>query len=150
MQSLYPLPEQKPQLAFAISAMSLCFAIPTVFGAPLAGAWADRHDRKRTMMVTDTLNGLLSLAYMSLVLSNRLNLWILLPLITLSAFIGVFHFSAFDTSYAMLVPKQHLPRANGMMQSIWSLSGILSPMIAASISRSTWHCSNRSGSAAYG
>ena len=50
-QTLYPLPEQKPQLSLALAAMSLAFALPTVFGAPLAGAWADRHDRKRTMIV---------------------------------------------------------------------------------------------------
>ncbi len=133
LQSLYPKPEQKPQLALAISAMGLCFAIPTVFGAPLAGAWADRHDRKRTMMAMDFANGLVSLAYMALVITGRLSLGILLALITCSSILGAFHASAFDTSYAMLVPKVQLPRANGMMQSIYSLSGILSPGVAAAI-----------------
>jgi DHA3 family macrolide efflux protein-like MFS transporter len=33
----------------------------------------------------------------------------------------------------MLVPERQLPRANGMMQTMWSLSGILSPAIAAGI-----------------
>ena len=33
----------------------------------------------------------------------------------------------------MLVPEEQLPRANGMMQTIWALSGILSPAIAAMI-----------------
>ena len=109
-QSLYPLPEQKAQLAFALSAIGLAFGLPTVFGAPLAGAWADRHDRKRTMIAADFISALLSLAL-----------------------VGAFHSAAFDTSYAMIVPEEQLPRANGMMQSIWSLSGILSPMIAAAI-----------------
>ena len=56
-QTLYPQPDQKPQLAAPLAAINLAFAIPVVFGAPLAGAWADRHDRKRTMMVTDFCNG---------------------------------------------------------------------------------------------
>ncbi len=133
LQSLYPRPEQKPQLALAISAMSLCFAIPSVFGAPLAGAWADRHDRKRTMMAMDFASGLVSLSYMVLVFTGWLNLGILLALITLASALGAFHSAAFDTSYAMLVPKQQLPRANGMMTSIFSLSGILSPGVAAAI-----------------
>ena len=47
--------------------------------------------------------------------------------------VSTFHGAAFDTSYAMLVPEKQLPRANGMMQTIWSLSGILSPALAASI-----------------
>jgi hypothetical protein len=33
----------------------------------------------------------------------------------------------------MLVPEAQLPRANGMMQTMWSLSGVLSPAIAATI-----------------
>jgi len=132
-QVLYPRPEQKPELAFAISAVSLMFALPTVFIAPLAGAWADRHDRKRTMMVADALSGLLSLILLALIVTNVLNIWILMPLVALFATTGAFHGAAFDTSYAMIVPEKQLPRANGMMQTIWSLSGILSPIIAATI-----------------
>jgi DHA3 family macrolide efflux protein-like MFS transporter len=132
-QTLYPLPEQKPQLAFALSAISLAFALPVVFGAPLAGAWADRHDRKRTMMAMDFLSGCLSLVLMSLMAAEGLQVWVLIALIVLFAIASAFHSAAFDTSYAMIVPEEQLPRANGMMQTMWSLSGILSPMIAATI-----------------
>jgi DHA3 family macrolide efflux protein-like MFS transporter len=132
-QTLYPLPEQKPQLAFALSAISLAFALPVVFGAPLAGAWADRHDRKRTMMAMDFLSGCLSLVLMSLMAAEGLQVWVLIALIVLFAIVSAFHSAAFDTSYAMIVPEEQLPRANGMMQTMWSLSGILSPMIAATI-----------------
>jgi DHA3 family macrolide efflux protein-like MFS transporter len=132
-QTLYPRPEQKPQLAIALSAISLAFALPVVFGAPLAGAWADRHDRKRTMMAMDFINGLLSLLLMGLMVTHSLQLWTLIGIVTLFALVSAYHGAAFDTSYAMIVPEEQLPRANGMMQTIWSLSGILSPMIAASI-----------------
>jgi DHA3 family macrolide efflux protein-like MFS transporter len=130
-QTLYPRPEQKPELALALSAVSLAFALPTVFIAPIAGAWADRHDRKRTMMATDFLNGGLSLLLAALMLAQVLQLWMVIGLAALSAILGAFHFSAFDTSYAMIVPEKQLPRANGMMQTMWALSGILSPGIAA-------------------
>src|SRR6478672_2125594 len=71
-QVLYPRPEQKPELAFALAAISLAFALPTVFIAPLAGAWADRHDRKRTMMSMDVLNGCVSLTLAVLVFTQTL------------------------------------------------------------------------------
>jgi MFS family permease len=132
-QTLYPHPEQKPQLALALSAITLAFALPAIFGAPIAGAWADRHDRKLTMMAMDVANGCLSLLLAVLVVTNALQLWMLIAIVVLSATFGAFHASAFDTSYAMLVPKEQLPRANGMMQTIWSLSGILSPAIAATL-----------------
>ncbi len=42
-QVLYPRPEQKPELALALSSIALAFGIPQIFSAPIAGAWADRH-----------------------------------------------------------------------------------------------------------
>ncbi len=131
-QVLYPRPEQKPQLAFALAAISLTYAL-TLLLTPLAGAWADRHDRKRTMMTADFLSGCVSLALMTMMLTHTLEVWTLIILVALFSAISPFHSSAFDTSYAMLVPEKQLPRANGMMQTIWSLSGILSPAIAATI-----------------
>lgn len=132
-QVLYPSPEQKPQLALALSAVSLGFSLPNVFSAPLAGAWADRHDRKRTMLAADFLNGMLSLLLVWLVVTRRLDLPTLVVMTVLYSVLASFHYSAFDTSYAMIVPEAQLPRANGMMQTIWSLSGILSPALAAAI-----------------
>src|SRR6187455_2633735 len=60
-QTLYPAPEQKTELAWALSLLALAFALPTVFGAPLAGLWVDRYDRRQTMIAMDLLSGLLSL-----------------------------------------------------------------------------------------
>ncbi len=133
VQVLYPRPEQQPQLAFALSATSLAFALPALIIAPIAGAWADRHDRKRIMLAADTANGLVSVALLILIVTQLLNLWLLLLLMVLFAVTNTFHSAAFDTSYAMLVPESQLPRANGMMQTIWSLSGIFSPPLAAMI-----------------
>ena len=45
--SLFPRDDQKAELAFALSAGALAFALGNVLSAPIAGAWADRHDRKR-------------------------------------------------------------------------------------------------------
>ncbi|HEY3418898.1 MAG TPA: MFS transporter [Armatimonadota bacterium] len=132
-QTVFPHPEQKPALAGAIAAMSLVYALPAVFLAPLAGAWADRHDRRRTMMAMDALSGCLSLLLAALLFTGALHLWMLIPLIFLHALVGSFHFASFDTCYATLVPEDRLPRANGMMQSVWALSGILSPVIAATL-----------------
>jgi MFS family permease len=129
----YARPEQKPELAAALSIMSIVWAIPTVFAAPIAGAWVDRHDRKQTMIVGDLVSGSLSLVLLVLMANGLLQVWMLFILLFGLATAGVFHGAAFDTSYAMLVPEKQLPRANGMMQTIWSLSGILSPAVAASL-----------------
>ncbi|HST06185.1 MAG TPA: MFS transporter [Chloroflexia bacterium] len=131
-QTLYARPEQKPELAFALTILGLTYII-TLMVAPFAGAWADRHDRKHTMMTVDFILGVQSLVLMTLLLTSSLQLWMLLLLVAVEQLFAPFHYSAFDTSYAMLVPEERLARANGMMQTIFSLSSILSPAIAASI-----------------
>jgi MFS family permease len=85
------------------------------------------------MIAMDTASGLCSVALIGLLLTNTLNLWALLVIMVAQALCNTFHDSAFDTSYAMLVPPDKLPRANGMMQTIWALSGILSPALAAGL-----------------
>lgn len=132
-QVLFPRPDQKEQLGLALAAEGVIFGVVTMLAAPIAGAWADRHDRKRTMIAMDTANGLLSILLMFLVATQVLQLWMWLVMAAVLACTSTFHGAAFDTSYAMLVPEKRLPRANGMMQTIWSLAGILAPVVAAAI-----------------
>ncbi len=127
----FPDEAQKPQLAAALAALNLAWALPTILGAPIAGAWADRHDRKRIMMVTDCLSGLLSLMLATMALTQTMEVWRVVLLQGLFAAVNAFHYSAFDSSYSMLVPKPQLSRANGMMQTTMYLSGILGAPIAA-------------------
>lgn len=131
VQGLYPAPGQRAELALALTAVNLAFFIPVVFGAPLAGAFADRHDRRRTMILADLLNGVVCLVVIVLMLAGVLQLWMLVLTGIVGALAGAFHFAAFDSSCAMLVPDHRLPRANGMMQTTWWSSGVVAPGLAA-------------------
>jgi MFS family permease len=132
-QVLYPGVEDRAALGFALAVVALAAALPAVFAAPFAGAWVDRHDRKRTMLAMDFANGCLSVVLVTLLLAHLLQLWVVLPVVMLGSLISTLHNSALDASYVMLVSEDRLPRANGMMQTTFSLSGVLSPAIAASL-----------------
>jgi MFS transporter, DHA3 family, macrolide efflux protein len=132
-QVLYPAPDQRAELAVAFTVLNLGFTVPFVFGGPLAGAWADRHDRKQIMIASNAVSGLTTVLTFILMLTGTIQLWILVCIGVVSAAAGAFHYAAFDASYAMLVPDSLLPRANGMMQTTWSLSRTVSPALAAFI-----------------
>jgi MFS family permease len=132
-QTLYPSLEQKPQLAMALTAVGLAFALPAILIAPIAGAWADRHDRRRTMLCMDVAAGVLTLGMACMLWAGSMSLWNLVAMLALTAVVGQFHGAALDTSYAMLVANEALPRANGMIQTMFSLSGILAPGLAATL-----------------
>lgn len=127
----YPDPAQRPQLAWALALIGLARVIPTLLATPIAGVWADRKDRKNLMVGANLISGLLTASMVGLMLTRSLSVWALLPLQAGLAVAGAVHAAAFDTCYVALVPPQFLPRANGMMQTIWSLATILAPSLAA-------------------
>lgn len=132
-QTLYARPEQRAALASALAATSLAYALPAVFGAPLAGAWVDRHDRKRTMLAAGMVNGGLCAILATLLAAGELRLPMLLALLACYSASDSLHYAAFDTSYAMLVPERLLPRANGMMQTMQNLAPLFAPALAATL-----------------
>jgi len=129
----YPLAEQQPQLAWALAAVGMAMGLASLVITPFAGALADRLDRKRLMLSMNLVNGAVMAAAAFLAAAGLLDVWMVVLAAGLLGMTDAVHNSAFDTSYAMLVSDEQLPRANGMMQTIWSLSGVLSPALAASI-----------------
>src|SRR4029077_15986145 len=77
------------------------------------------------------LNGFVCVIIIVLMLEGVLQFWMLVLTGIVSALAGAFHYAAFDSSYAMLVPDRLLPRANGMMQTTGWSSGIVAPGLAA-------------------
>ena len=132
-QSVFPAETQKAQLGVAFSAIQLAGSLPGVLGAPFAGSWADRHDRKHTMLWADALNGVVSGVMLMLLFFGQLHLPFLVILIALASLIGLFHRSAFDTSYALLVSEAQLPRANSLMQTLPTLAQLFAPTAAAAL-----------------
>lgn len=128
---LYPAPEQKGQLSFALSAVALAFMVPSVLLAPVAGTWADRHDRRKTLLVADLASALLGLVPLILMLSGKLSLLALVLVAALLAAISAFHMAAFESAQATIVPQAQLGRANGMMQATYALASVLAPSMAA-------------------
>jgi DHA3 family macrolide efflux protein-like MFS transporter len=129
----FPLASQRAELSLALATVAVAFGAPVIFAAPIAGAWADRRDRKRTMISMDCASAAIDLTIIALLLTHMLQVWMLVIILVAAAVVGAFHNSAFDASYAMLVPQPRLPRANGMMQTIFSLAGIVAPTIAVTL-----------------
>jgi MFS-type transporter involved in bile tolerance (Atg22 family) len=132
-QVLYAAPEQRSRLAFMLSMMSLVYAIASVISAPIAGTWADRYQRKRIIIAADLVNACVCLILTALLITNSLGSLTLLLFLAISAASRMFHGTALDASYALIVPEEKLERANGMMQTMWSLSGVIGPGIATAI-----------------
>jgi len=132
-RDLFPLVSQKPQLALALTATGFATTGPLIFAMPIAGAFADRHDRRRILITANSLLALLSLVLVALTATLHLVLPIAVLLLLGYSLLSSFHSAAFDSSYGRFVREGDLPRASGMMMTSFGLAQLLAPPLAAAL-----------------
>ena len=113
---------------FALTA--LFSVLPHILLAPIGGAVSDRWNRKAIMVISDSLAGLTTLAAAFLLLTGRMEIWMIYVITTVEAVCGAFQQPAYSASIVMLVPKEQLTRANSMMQMGQAIQSIVTPLLA--------------------
>src|SRR5262249_54524601 len=132
-RDLFPLAAQKPQLALALTATGFATTGPLIFAMPIAGAFADRHDRRRILVFANTLLALLSAVLVALTAFHQLTRPVAVRVLLPSSLASSSHSAAFDSSYGRFVAEKTLPRASGMMMTSFGLSQLLAPPLAAAL-----------------
>jgi MFS transporter, DHA3 family, macrolide efflux protein len=111
------------QSTAAIALMSILVALPPVTIGLFAGAYADRHDRRLIMIVSDAVRAVLVI---SMVLVARADtLPVLFALATLQAVIGTFFSPARMAMIPRVVPEDGLLAANSLSQATRMVGGVV-------------------------
>src|SRR3954467_8648326 len=118
---------QKTGSATPFAMILLCTVVPGILVSPVAGALADRWDRRRTMVLADAGAALSTLFMAVLLFAGRLELWHILLAVSFASTCRAFQGPAWMASTAQLVPQEHLGRANGMMNFARGVAGIAAP-----------------------
>ncbi len=121
---------QQTGSATQFALIGLSAVLPRVLLSPLAGAIVDRWDRRRVMIVGDVGAGLSTLVVVILLLTARLEIWHIYLLAAVNAAFGTVQWPAFAATTSLLVSKENLGRANGMVQFGQAASEILAPAMA--------------------
>jgi hypothetical protein len=111
----------------------LLFAmLPSILISPVAGALVDRVNRRWCMILSDSGAGITTAACALLLAtgSGSLEIWHIYLVVSLSSIFKAFQLPAYTASTSMLVPKEHLPRASGMVQSAEACAQLISPLLA--------------------
>ena len=105
--------------------------IPAFFLAPIAGVWVDRWNRRRTLVVTQILAMVQSLALAALTLSGVINIWWLLSLVLCQGLINAFDMPARQAFVIeMLDDRTHLSNAIALNSSMVNGARLVGPAIA--------------------
>lgn len=127
--SIWILNHSEDTRTFAIT--FLFQLLPGIIFAAWAGSLADRHSRKKIMLIADSLDVVLKLLILYFILTDSLSVYIVYPFMFLSATCSVFQGPALDASIPNIVDKEYIPTANGSMQLIMAVQAIVAPITAS-------------------
>jgi len=105
----------------------------TMLVSPFAGALVDRWNRRVVMILSDAGAGLTTLAVWLLLFSDNLQIWHIFIIGALNAAFTAFQFPAHSAATTMLVPREHLGRAGGMVQIGQAISSLAAPAAAGAL-----------------
>jgi len=117
--------------AAAIALMSILVALPPVTIGLFAGAWADRADRRRIMIASDTLRAGVVLLLVPAVLAGSVPA--ILVLAGVQAVIGTFFAPARMALIPRTVPREGLLAANSLGQLTKMVAGVLGATVTGVI-----------------
>ena len=117
--------------AQVLTTASIAAILPQVLIGPFAGAFVDRWNRRKVLMISDSLIAAAVLVLAVLFAFDRVEVWHIYALMLFRSACGAFQWPAMQASTSMMVPKQHLSRVAGLNQSLQGLVAIVAPPAGA-------------------
>ena len=113
-----------------LGAAGFCAQIPVFLLAPVGGVVADRYNRHRLVVATQTASMLLALALAALTLSGTVRVWHIFVLSALLGVVNSFDIPARQAFIVGLVSKPDLINAIALNSSMFNASRVVGPAIA--------------------
>jgi MFS family permease len=119
--------------ASSITLLSISSLVPSILFSFIAGTLADRWDKKRIMLLSDTVAAIGTATVLALYLTNRLQIWHLYIISFLLSFMNAFQGPASYVATTLLVPREHYVRVSGLQSFSGSVVTILAPALGSAI-----------------
>jgi hypothetical protein len=119
--------------ALSLAISSAAAFLPYLLFGLLIGAWVDRVDRRRLMLLTDIARALLIASIPLLVASGFFALWYVYVVQFIAAVLAIGFNSAQPAALASLVERGELVAANGRLIAGYSAAWIVGPLLAGGL-----------------
>jgi len=120
-------------LTGSVTTLGLIYALaylPQILASPFAGSLVDRWGPRRALVASNVAALFVMLTLATLLATDRFLIWHIYPIAICLSVIGALHAPAFEAAVPLLVPKQHIGRANGMRMIALATSQVLAPISA--------------------
>jgi len=119
--------------ALALGATLAIFTAPQLFFGLAIGAWTDRTDRKRLMIVVDLLSAVTIASVAAASGAGLLSLWWIYAVVFVSSTLSIFFVAAEFGAIPSLVDSGELVSANGRIQASFAAASVLGPLVAGAL-----------------
>jgi MFS family permease len=126
-----------PLLVFKLTGSALNLAlvasaeyIPYLLFGLIIGAWVDRVDRRRLMILTDIAQALVISSIPLLAALGLLSVWWIYAVGFASSTLWIFFNTAEFAAVPSLVVREDLPAANGFLQASYATATVVGPLLA--------------------
>lgn len=124
---------EKTGSATALGLVQVFFITPFLLISPIAGVMVDRYNRKLMMMLSDLGAGVGTIFIFAMNAAGQLEMWQLYVASMISGVFSAFQWPAYSASITLMVPKEQLGRANGLMSLMEAGPAVLAPLLAGAL-----------------
>jgi MFS family permease len=117
--------------ALALASVNFAASIPMLILMPFGGVTADRMERRRILLVTQSVMAVLAVMLGVLIQAHRLRLWHVWLIALLLGLATAYDLPAYQSFYPQLVETEDLPQAIALNQATFHGSRIIGPAIAS-------------------
>ena len=118
------------QSSLLLGAVSFASQIPVFLVSPIGGHVADRVDRRRIMIVTQSASMALALVLAALTLTHRVREWHIILLAILLGVVNAFDLPARQAALVQMVEREDLMNAIALNSSMFNGARVVGPAIA--------------------
>jgi len=102
--------------ATVLATATLVGMLSNVVLGPFIGTLVDRWDRRRTMILADSIEALATMVLALLFALNIVEIWHIFVILFIRSLAGAFHVNAMHASTSLMVPVEQLTRIQGLNQ----------------------------------
>jgi DHA3 family macrolide efflux protein-like MFS transporter len=122
---------RKTGSATVLATATLFALLPQIILGPFAGTLIDRWNRKKVMILADTIIALATLVLIYIFIIGRENIWAIYAVLLIRSAGSTFQYPAMEASTSLMVPKEQLARVAGLNQTLGGVINIISPPLGA-------------------
>lgn len=106
---------------------------PYVLLSIFAGALSDKWNKKRTMLVCDTIAAMTTVVMLVLLRNDALQIWHLYLINAVNGLMNTVQQPASEVAVTRVLPKQYYQRVGGLRYFASSLNSVMTPIIATAV-----------------